>query len=126
MMKKVLWLIFAWFGLVWGTHVYASQSIGLSPQAKVPACVQYQRKDHSWGKAYSVKANIVSGSALSKWAQGQHHFSGYFSDYYLVVFWKKGGYVALDLGKNSYPPVQDLKTYDQQGRVWKVRQGYCQ
>ncbi|MCR5084084.1 MAG: hypothetical protein K6A65_01110 [Succinivibrionaceae bacterium] len=91
------------------------------------ACIAHLRKDHLEGNGYSVRGLVGQGDELTRYidAQGltRHH------DYphrqgYLMVRFDHGGYVMLELGAEGLPS-HAVRTRDQRGRPWMVRQGSC-
>lgn len=83
------------------------------------ACVQYQRKDFSWGSVYTVPAIVVEGDQLNEIAKTTK-YKNY--NNYAVVLWGNGGYSAIEL-----PAYQDDLPYSyregraQDGTKYKIK-----
>ena len=89
--------------------------------AKEMSCVQYERKDGSWGEWYKVPYTPISGSDLIE-ATGD--YSTYKShEHYAVVDWPNGGYSAMKVASYKLPLTSYSKTItkDQSGRTYRLK-----
>lgn len=83
-------------------------------------CVQYQRKDYSWGEPYKVPVTIVSGTDLNQ-ATNSYNYTSYSK--YAIAEWPNGGYSALEMPYyNNDLPYSYTKTKDQNGRTYRIKE----
>lgn len=91
-------------------------------------CLAYQRQDYSWSKYYKMNAVYTDGNALNHFASKYGHYANY-SNYaqYAVIFFKEGGYIALEINPMYLSSYTASNTKDQTGRIWKIKKDweYC-
>ena len=84
------------------------------------ACVQYQRKDFTWGDSYKVPAIVVKGDNLAEITKDTRYKS---YNNYIVIEWPNGGYSAFSFG--SYQdtiPAYYTDTTDQNERKYRIKE----
>ena len=93
-------------------------SIAISAQDH--ACVQYQRKDMTWGDSYRVPASLYTGQEMLD-ATNDYRFNSWSN--YVVAEWPNGGYSLFEIPsyQNSLP-YSYLNTKDQNNRVYRFKQ----
>ncbi len=90
----------------------------------VKGCAKYKRKDGTWSPSYRVKGMIIDGDSFNEWAKSKRYFSNYDEDNnYFVIFWNKGGYVALNIGNTKNSLFVERQTKDHRGRIWAIEGG---
>jgi hypothetical protein len=111
-MKKLYLVLVGLFLLIFTLDVFAAEQY---------ACVQYQRKDFSWGDPYKVPAKIITGTQLFEATQ-EYKYKSYYN--YAIVTWPNGGYSALELP--SYQddlPFSYTNTKGQHDRIYRIKKG---
>lgn len=84
------------------------------------SCVQYQRKDYSWGDSYKLPYRIVDGSDLQKATKDYSRYKSYKK--YAIVEWPNGGYSALELSTYQSVSYSYISTKDQSGRTYRIKE----
>ncbi|ELA6667941.1 hypothetical protein [Vibrio parahaemolyticus] len=100
------------FALLSSVNVtFASQEYG---------CIQYQRKDYTWGEPYKVPMTVVSGDDLNE-ATNSYKYKTYMD--YAIAEWPNGGYSVLELPSYLNDlPYSYTRTQDQNGRTYQIKE----
>lgn len=89
--------------------------------AEKMSCVQYERKDGSWGEWYKVPYTAISGSDLIEATNDASTYKSY--EHYAVVKWPNGGYSAMKVASYNLPltSFSNITTKDQSGRTYRLK-----
>ena len=88
---------------------------------EIEVCGKYQRADSSWSHGYKLTGFKLDGSELGEALKRPYDFPSY-QTYFLLV-WEKGGYTYYKVN-SWFPPVVWETTKDQNGRKWRLQNGW--